>query len=122
VTYNRELVELLLPAVWDPFSVYGMPVPQAAPVDMPRGSANKAHGNTLYAHLADIHHGWRKTELTLKERRALLLRFGSDWTEKEIGRHEGVSQQAISARLFTGVGKIVAELNGGEFSEDELAA
>jgi DNA-directed RNA polymerase specialized sigma24 family protein len=123
VTYTRELVEFLLPAVWDPFAHLGMIQPTAPEHDMPRGSTNKAHGNTLYAHLVDIRDAWRRTtELTPKERRALLLRFGLDLTEQEVGRHEGVTKQTISTRLFTGVGKLVAQLNGTEFSEELDAA
>ena len=80
--YDRELVERLLPAVWDEAAVYGIPVPQAPPQDMPRGSVNPAHGNTLYAHLADIHAGWEKTDLNQKKRQALLVHFGlgTNWT------------------------------------------
>lgn len=120
--YNRELVEFLLPAVWDPDAHLGMIQPFAPPADMPRGSTNKATGNTLYAHLVDIRDAWRRTDLTTKERQTILLRFGVDLTEKEVGAMQGVSQQAISVRLFTGIGKIVAQLNGDEFSEELDAA
>ncbi|TCC19985.1 sigma factor-like helix-turn-helix DNA-binding protein [Kribbella sindirgiensis] len=118
MSYDRALVEHLLPTLWDPGAVYGVPVPTAPPADMPKGSTNKKEGNVLFAHLADIRAGWFETDLTDNERRALLLRFGLDWTESEIATNQGTSQSRISVRLYTGVGKIVAQLNGGEFVED----
>jgi DNA-directed RNA polymerase specialized sigma24 family protein len=121
VNYDRALVERLLPTLWDPDAVFGVPVPSAPPTDMPRGSVNKKEGNTLWAHLADIRSGWANTELTVNERRAIVLRYGMDWTETEIAKNQRTSQSRISVRLYTGVGKTVAHLNGSEFLE-ELAA
>lgn len=110
MNYDRALVEHLLPTLWDPDAVFGVPVPSAPPADMPRGSVNKKEGNTLWAHLADIRTGWDQTELSIKERRALILRYGMDWTEIEIAKNQHTSQPRISVRLYTGVGKIVAHL------------
>lgn len=114
--YSRESVESLLPAVWDDSLVYGLPQKDTAPdPDMPKGASNKAHANNLAAYIADIKFGWEKTPLTIKERRALLLAFGFGWSRTEIGFNQGVSQQAISNRIDTAVGKIVARLNGGYY-------
>jgi predicted DNA-binding protein (UPF0251 family) len=124
--YTRESVESLLPAVWDESYAYGMPQRDDAPdPDMPKGSTNKARGNNLSAYIADIKSGWEKTPLTLKERRALLLAYGLGWTQKDIAFNQGVSQQAISRRIETAVGKIVARLNGGYYydpSSEEAVA
>ncbi len=117
MSYDRALVEQLLFTVWDPAAVYGVPAPQAPPADMPRGSVNKKEGNTLFAHLADMNTGWQKTELRREERQVLLLRHGLDLTETEIGKILGRPQQTVSYQIFTGIGKIVAQLNGSEFSE-----
>lgn len=112
--YTRESVESLLPAVWDEDYAYGLPKKDTAPdPDMPRGAVNVAHGNDLSAYIADIQVGWEKTPLTRKERIALLLAFGFGWTQREIAYNQNVSQQTISERIYTAVGKIVARLNGG---------
>lgn len=110
--YTRELVEALLPAVWDADFCFGMKVENAPDADMPRGWTNKATGNTLAAHIADIKRGWQKAPLSLDERRALLLCYGLDWTQEDAATNQGVSQQTISNRLYSGVGKVVATLNG----------
>lgn len=118
--YSRESVEILLPAVWDEDYSFGLPRKETAPdPDMPRGSVNPKTANNLPAYIADIKTGWQKASLTRKERRAVLMRFGLAWTHEEIGQHEGVSRQAISARLETAVGKIVARLNAGFWYELE---
>lgn len=121
--YNREAVEILLPAVWDESMCYGLPKLDTAPdPDMPKGSSNKATANNLPAMIADIKTGWEKTPLSLGERRAILLTYGMGWTQDEIAAHEKVSRRAIGYRLETAVGKIVARLNGGLWYELEQAA
>lgn len=113
-------MENLLPAVWDWQYAYGMPrSPMAPDQDMPKASRNKANGNEHFALIADIKSGWRNADLTLKERRAIFMRYGLDRTQVAIGAHEGVTKQTIDVRLYTGVGKIVAELNGSAFTEEE---
>lgn len=121
--YTRESVESLLPAVWDESFCYGLPVKETVPdPDMPRGSSNKATSNNLAAYIADIKVGWARSGLTRKERRALLLAYGLGWTQAEIGAHEGCTQQTIQERLYSGIGKVVARLNGGLWHELEGAA
>lgn len=114
-TYDRDGIEALLPAIWDESYCYGLPRASTAPdPSMPKGWTNKSHGNTFWAMLADIKTGWRRAPLTLKERRALLLRFGVGWTEQQIATHEGCSQPTLSVRLTNAVGKVVATINGSE--------
>jgi hypothetical protein len=113
-TYDRRLVEHLLPAVWDSEYAYGMENPTAPDPDMPRAVSDPAHGNTLYAHIADIRSGWDRAPLRPVERRALLMRYGLDWTEQQIGRHEGVTRETMRYHTERGVGRIVDQLNGGE--------
>lgn len=110
--YTRELIETLLPAVWDESYCYGVRAENAPDPDMPRGSTNKATGNTLAAHIADIKVGWTKAPLSTPERQALLLTYGHDWNQKEIGMSLNVSQQRVSQILYAGVGKVMACLNG----------
>lgn len=118
--YTRELVEQLLPAVWDESFAYGMRSENAPDADMPRGAANKATGGTLAAHIADIKWGWKRAPLTPNERRAILLSYGFDVTQVTASRILGVSQSSISNWLYSGVGKIVARLNGDTDLADYL--
>ncbi len=120
-TYDRRLVETLLPAVWDSNYAYGLDTPNEPDPDMPRASIDPAHAGTLYAHLADIHTGWDNAPLTTAHRQALLMRYGLDWTERQIAHQRGVSQQRISTLLIDGVGYIVNTLNGEPTEESEAA-
>lgn len=116
--YTRDLVETLIPAIWDEAYTYGMPRAETAPdPDMPKSWRNKKEGNTHFALIADIKTAWAKTELTLKERRSVFMHHVLDYHQREIAAIEGCTQPAISVRLFTAVGKLVACLNGGEFDE-----
>ncbi|GGL01748.1 sigma factor-like helix-turn-helix DNA-binding protein [Mangrovihabitans endophyticus] len=110
--YDRPLVERLLPAVWDGATAYGMNNPTAPDPDMPRAQGDPAHAGTLYAHIADIRIGWTKAPLKDTERKALVLRYGLDMTEREIAARQGVTRQAVNHRLVAGVGRIDACLNG----------
>ena len=120
--YTRELVEHLLPAVWDQGYAYGMTNPGAPDPDMPRATVDPAHTGTLYAHLADIHTGWKRTPLTHRERRALVMRYGLDWRQKAIARHEHITPSTLSERLTRAVGRIVDTLNGTSAEEPQFAA
>lgn len=115
--YDRLLVEQLLPAVWDDDFAYGMRNPTAPDPDMPKVKANPKTAGTLYAHLADIKAGWARAPLPEEERRALFMRYGLDWPQKHIARHEGAAESTTSERLARGVGRIVAALNGDTYEE-----
>ncbi|OKI45135.1 sigma factor-like helix-turn-helix DNA-binding protein [Micromonospora sp. CB01531] len=134
-------MEQLLPGVWDSDYAYGMENPEAPrPVTgcsvharrdgSPRedcaccdpsgrkATTNPKRGNTHYAHLADIHAAWRHGQLTLKERRAVFMRYGLGLTQREIGLHEGITKQSAEERISRGVGRLVAHLNGDECESD----
>jgi DNA-directed RNA polymerase specialized sigma24 family protein len=119
--YTRELVEQLLPAVWDHNTAWGMTNPTAADPDMPRTTTDPAHAGTLYAHIADIRTGWEQAALSSAERRTLLMRYGLDWRHKTIARHEHVASSAVTKRLAQGVGRIAQTLNGEQAEELEPA-
>lgn len=113
--YNRELVEFLLPGVWDQSYLFSLPRLERAPdPDMPRGSSNKARANNLPTYIADIKTGWRETRLTLKERRAVFLRYGACMSDREIAEHEQCSRPTVTIRVNGAIGKIVNRLNGGK--------
>jgi DNA-directed RNA polymerase specialized sigma24 family protein len=118
--YDRELVQSLLPAVWDWQFCWGMQVENAPDADMPRSAPNKATGNTLAAHLADIRSAWLSAPLTLTERQALFLLYALDLTQQESGHILGITQQSVSENGLRGVGKIVALLNGDQALMDSM--
>lgn len=111
-SYDRRLVEHLLPAVWDAEAAYGIRSPTAPDADMPRGTVDKRTSDTLFAHLADIRRAWAGCPLDLGERRALFLRHSLDWPDKLIAARDGVTDRAVRYRLERGVGKLAAWLNG----------
>jgi hypothetical protein len=86
--YDRELVERLIPAVWDSSYAYGMDEPRPPDPDMPRARPNPKWGCTLFAHLADIQMGWRHAPLT---RPACCSDPRNRLTQREIADHEGVT-------------------------------
>lgn len=111
--YDRRTVENLLPTIWDESYAFGLDRDEHAPdPDMPRGSRDVSHGNTLYAYLADMKTAWKHAPMTLRQRRAVFLRHAFGLTEVAIGAHENVSQQAISRRLEGAVGRMTNYLNG----------
>lgn len=87
---------------------------------MPKSWTNKSHGNTLYAHIADIKTGWLVTPLTLKERRAVFMHHVLDYKQTEIAVEESCSGSTINHRLYAAIGKIAAQLNGSDFIEGDL--
>lgn len=118
--YTEEAIRLLLPAVWDEAYAYGLPERDNAPEkDMPKAAANKARGNSHWAYIADIKTGWKKTPLTLDERRALVLYFGIGWTQRDIAFNQNVSLSTVNMRLNSGVTKITALLNGASLTEEK---
>jgi hypothetical protein len=126
-TYNRALVEHILPAVWDSEAAYGIKAEQVADADMPRGHKDPKKGSPLFAHIADIKEAWKRTELSLVERQAVFLRFALDEHDDVIAGFQEVSGRAVRYRVERGVGKLAAHLNGDKYIdgydqlEDEAA-
>ena len=108
--YDRAQIKALLPAVWDQYYAYGMQAENAPDSDMPRAAANKATGNVLWAHLADIRIAWKRAALNIEQRRALFLAYGLDWGQQEIAYNQGVHQSTISNRLTRGVEGLLGAL------------
>ncbi|MFE7480049.1 hypothetical protein [Streptomyces sp. NPDC057552] len=121
-TYERRLVEHLLPAVWDPGAAYGIRNPTAPDADMPKGTVDPRTAGLLFAHLADIRQAWMACDLSRGERRALFLRYALDWPDELIAARDSVTDRAVRYRLERGVGKLASWLNGGEYvdSYEEL--
>lgn len=118
--YTEEQIRLLLPAVWDESYAYGIPAQATDPdKDMPKASGNKARSNSHWAYIADIKTGWAKTDLTLDERRALVLQFGMGWAQRDIAYNQQVDQSTVSRRVNNAIKKIKARLNGENYDEEE---
>lgn len=112
MSYSVELVEQLIPTVWDRSWAWGMQNESSPDPDMPKAKVtDPKQATTFWCHLIDVRRAWEQAPLTLGERRALLLRYGYGWEHEEIGRHELVSKQAIGKRLSFGLGKLVDFLN-----------
>lgn len=120
MTYTREMIEQILPLQWDRDAVWGQKARQAPPQDMPRATPNKKESNTLYATLADLNTGWLKTELRREERQAILPKYGMDLSMTEAAHVLDRPRKTVEYHCYTGVGKIVAQLNGSEFAEAEV--
>ena len=115
MSYDRDLVQRLLPSVWDPLFVFGgLEDPTAPDPDMPRNKANPKAANTLYAMLADIKRAWHRAPLELAERRALFLHAALGLKKSEAGRWLGFTRDVTLNRIDSGVGKLVDYLTGYE--------
>jgi hypothetical protein len=114
-SYNRALVEHILPAVWDGDAAYGMKAEQVPDADMPRGHKDPKKGSPLFVHIADIKHAWKHTDLSLAERQAVFLRFAFDEHDDVIAAFQEVSGRAVRYRVERGVGKLTAHLNGDKY-------
>jgi hypothetical protein len=114
-SYNRALVEHILPAVWDGDAAYGMKAEQVPDADMPRGHKDPKKGSPLFVHIADIKHAWKHTDLSLPERQAVFLRFAFDEHDDVIAAFQEVSGRAVRYRVERGVGKLTAHLNGDKY-------
>lgn len=118
MTYNRALVEHLLPSVWDKYAAYGgkrNPLEPDMEMRSFRSRPNPKNGNNLPAYLADIRNAWAKTPLTLRERQAVLLRHALDLEWHEIGHLLDVTKQSAAEAGDRGVGRMAAWLNGDPY-------
>ena len=118
--YDRPMVELLLPTIWDRGYAWGMVDEMKPDPDMPKGTTIPKSGGTLWAHLVDIRKAWDQAAITRDDRAALVLVGGMGMTHKLAALYAGTSRSTITRRFERGVGILTAWLNGGEYSEEEL--
>jgi hypothetical protein len=143
-SYNRPLVERLVPAIWDQAFAYGMTNPQEpTPVyrcqahprivqteegdvystcacvepSTRRSVPDPKVGGTIFAHLADIRSAWRDADIPQVERQAVLLRYGLDLTTQAVGDLQGVTKKGALLRAERGIGRLVAHLNGKAYRD-----
>lgn len=122
VTYDRQAVERLLPAVWDDkYLVDGFRSDEAPDPDMPKGSVDKSKSGGHVVAIADIRQAWKYAPVTLKQRQALLLRYGMDEPVEDVALLLGIHKRKVQERLERGVGVLTYWLNGNEIEEEEAA-
>lgn len=109
--YERDELERVLGVLWDPSIFDGIPNPTAPEEGMPRGSSDPTKRNTHWAIFADVRNAWTKTSLTLRERSALLLRYGCDSKFADVGAAMGTSKQTAEETADRGLRKMLAFLN-----------
>lgn len=120
--YDLDLVEALLPAAWDPSYCWGLRIENAPDADMPRAAANRATGNTVAVHIADMKSAWERAFLSEKQRRALFMRYALDWKLREIAAHEGVKTSTIRERLDAGLARLLGYLEPADHAQVARAA
>lgn len=115
--YTRSAVEAALPTIWsDDACRWGIARDYEPDDDMPPPPpSDPSHSHTLWAVIGDVRSAWSNTDLTLKERRAVFLRYALGWTEQDIAAHEGVHQTTAMRRFEAAVGKLTAYLNGERY-------
>ena len=123
LTYDRRTVERTLPAVWDDaYLTQGFRDDTAPDPDMPKGSVDHSKGGGTVVAIADVRRAYRQAGLTVKQRQALLLRYGMDEPAEEAGVLLGIHKRKVNERCERGVGVLVAWLNGGEVEDEGEAA
>lgn len=123
MTYDRQDVERLLPAVWDDkYLTDGFRSDDAPDPDMPKSASDKSKSGGHVVAIADIRQAWRYADLSLDQRRALLLRYGMDEPVAEAGALLGVHKSSITRRCEAGVAILRDWLNGGPLEAMEEAA
>lgn len=120
MSYTPELVDRLLPAVWD-YTITQVANPTAPDPDMPKVKQDPKLSGTILAMLADIRSAWRTAPLLHEDRVALFLTHAFDWSQQEVADISSVSQQSVSIRLSRGIGVILHTLNGKPYEDgDEI--
>lgn len=118
-SYTREMVQELVPTIWDRQYVWGMVDDERPDPDMPKAKGPKNAKNTLWAYLADIRVAWDRAPLSIKERQALVLCGGLDLNFVLGGVVLGIRKQSAQERYERGIGKLTDFLNGTSNTVDD---
>lgn len=119
--YTRELVELLIPTIWDAEACWGLTDERKPDIDMPKSKAAKNEANTLWAHLIDIRIAWDRTgeQMTLEEAQAVVLCGGLGYPYADAGKLLGANKSTVMRRYERGVGILLDQLNGTSIVDQE---
>lgn len=120
MSYSEELVESLLPSVWDSTYAWGVQSTTSPDADMPKAKyVDPRQATAFWTHLIDVRRAWEIAPITMPERRVLLLAYGLGWTAEEIAFNQGVSVRAINKRRVKGVDCMAQWLNATDFIDHE---
>ena len=104
--YDRELVEILLPAVLRGDSV----APSVHDMGYITGKKVASEGGNWFAMVADIEHALRK--LTREQFSIIYLRFGDGCDNKTFAKELGISEDAARMRTNRAVNNLINYLGG----------
>lgn len=110
--YSERHIAELLPTIWSEEARISPSKPERDP-EAPKGPApDPSHSGDHMAHCADISRAWERADLTLKQKQVLLLRYGMNWTQEEVGQHFGITKQSAQESEARGIKNISTFLNG----------
>lgn len=112
--YTERQIAELLPTLW---SMEAKLNPNTKPNDpeMPKGpKPDPSHSGDHMTHCADISRAWDRAYMTLRQKQVLLLRYGMNWTQQEVGDHFDITHQMASKHEAAGIENIKRFLNGEE--------
>lgn len=140
--YDEREVERLLPVLWnEALRIDGMAEPvqhttpeqakgvaqalglskserrkrmDAVPPEARQSYKNPKHSGGHMAACADMSRAWELTDLTLRERQVLLMRYGLRWDLDDVGDYFGSSKEAAWKAEKNGIRKLAEFLTTGQ--------
>lgn len=118
--YSREVVELLVPAIWDEREVLEVRAETAPDPDMPKTpSADPRRSTDRVTMCADIQRAWRLAPLSLGERQAVFSRYYVNISPEAASYWLQADPKTIRHRSLRGIDKLGEFLNGTPYGEEE---
>lgn len=109
VFYSQAVVEMILPALWDEtLMVQG---PQGEPSEG-RSNSDPSEGGNWQVMVADVRAAYDRSDLDVRQRVALVMRYHEQATLTEIGRALEVSKQGAQGVVRSALGRLVNYLGG----------
>lgn len=122
MSYTRERIESLIPGVWDEWRVLEAQDDLRPDPEMPKAQQHDPRQSTnLVTEVADIQRAWALAPTTLKQRQAVVLRYGLDFTYDEVAKQFGITLRAAVKRCDAGVDNLGLFLNGAPFKDRQDA-
>jgi len=122
VSYQRDTIESLIPAIWDEAFAMDAKDPLGPAEGAPKSKSDPSHGNGKLAMICDVQQAWAYADLELEERQAVLVRFGMDEDYDSAARILGETHKmTVHRRCTRGIVKLGLYLNGGKAWAEELS-
>lgn len=123
VVYERERIEFLVPGVFDEWRVLEAQNDLKPDPSMPKARQWDPRRSTdRVTELADIQRAWHLAPLTHRQRQAVLLRFGLDYTYDEVAEALGLKHGHSAMKLCDrGIDCLGEFLNGRPYPERQDA-